>query len=236
MPGDAATICAGGIGHPGRRRGQADVPPAVARLVRPLRAGPAVAPHARSVSRAGVRGDAAADAGGARPAEVSRVVGAVPVAPGACLVDRSRRGRGVVPARVQRPAAASSRDRPRVVGALRRSPAARCRGVAQLQGDWPVHGGRDHELRVRGAGADPRHERGARAVPRVRGARRREIPRGSLRAVADLGVPAARAARLRLQPGADGLRRPRVRRPQAPLSACPLARICRTFPAARPAR
>ena len=104
--------------------------------------------------------------------------------------------------------------RPRRLHSIAREAVARYGGalpsdeqtLLSFKGIGPIHGRRDSQLRVRPAGRHPRHERRAGAVPRVRRQGRPETPR---RSPAPLGRvargPSARA-RLRLQPGADGLR------------------------------
>ncbi len=90
---------------------------------------------------------------------------------------RSRRLADVAAAWLQHQAEAAPRDRARVGGALRRRAAFRRRDAALVQGHRRVHRRRGTELRFRPARRYPRHERRARAVPRVRRTRQPEGPR-----------------------------------------------------------
>src|SRR3954470_22163851 len=127
------------------------------RLVRRARARPPVAAHARPVCRPRQRGDAPADAGGARRAALGGVDGA--------LADRSRAGRCPArrcPARVGRPrlqpprrAAVGSVRGGRSLGLARRS--------ALAAGGRLLHRGGGGRVRVRTRRAAGRHQRLARA-------------------------------------------------------------------------
>ena len=105
------------------------VPPAAPRQWYPAqRTRPAVAQHRRPVSHPRLRGDAAADAGGSRAAEVPRVARrSIPSLQ--ALADAPRRDvdRDLAAARLQHPAAAAPRDRARVGRALRRRAAVATR-------------------------------------------------------------------------------------------------------------
>src|SRR6185295_17171419 len=76
------------------------VPPHAAALVPRTWTIPAVARDERPVPHPGVRGDAAADAGGSRAAEVPRVAGEVPVARSARRRRRVARHRNLAAARL----------------------------------------------------------------------------------------------------------------------------------------
>ena len=92
--------------------------------------------------------------------------------------DEQRRRSHLVPARLQHPAAPAAGDRARVGRALRRRAAGRRSDAAIVQGHRRLHGRRGHELRVRQARGDSRHERRARAVSRLRRqGRRRAVTR-----------------------------------------------------------
>src|SRR5207245_2528665 len=89
------------------------------------------------------------------------------------------------------------------------------------QGHRRVHGRRDSELRVPRARGDPRYERRARAVPQLRGEGRSEEPRDETSSLETVRNDGAAPARLRLQPGADGLRRDDLRRAQSEMRRLP---------------
>ena len=176
----------------------------------------------RSVSHPGVGGDAAADAGRPRPAEVSRVAVALSQ-PRSAGLGAGRGGRqDLVSARLQHPPSPSTNDR---AAGSRTSqwPAARRRGDAALvQRHRRVHGGRGAQFCIPSARGHPRHERRPRAVPGVHQGRRIEVARDDPSALGGFARgAAARRQCVRLQPGADGPRRARLHGAQAALPGLP---------------
>src|SRR5512138_1736134 len=105
---------------PAAARFPAQIPVEAPLLVSRERARSAVAAHARSLSRPRVGGDAPADAGGPRAAEVRGVARPLPDIPFAGGGRRGGRGTHVAPARLQHPAAAPACDRARGGRAIRR--------------------------------------------------------------------------------------------------------------------
>ena len=176
-----------------RRRRRAFQAPA-ARLVRPQRPDAAVARDVRSVPHPRVGNHAAADAGRSRAAEVPRVARQVSLARGARRCARTRCDRDLVSARLQHPAEAAAGDRARGGRDLRRQAAVGRSDAAVVQGHRRVHGRRDSQLRVPRARGDSRHQRGARAVSRVRRQRRAESARDEEAPVEHLGGARAAAA------------------------------------------
>ena len=170
-------------------------PAAAADLVRPPRPRSAVAQDRRSVPHPRVRNHAAADAGRSRAAEVRRVARQVPLDGGAGRGAGAGRDQDLVSARLQHPAEAAAVDRARVGGEVRR-PAAVGRGdAAVVQGDRRLHRRRDPQLRVPRARGDPRHQRGARALSRLRREGRSEEPCDETASLDDLGDGDAATAR-----------------------------------------
>src|SRR4030095_10636980 len=106
-------------GHAARSRTSPVVSPAAARLVRPARPRPALAPDARSVPGARGRNTAATHASRPRAAKVQRVARPLPDVRGARSRRRARRRPHLVPARLQHPAKATTGDRARIGRALR---------------------------------------------------------------------------------------------------------------------
>ena len=133
---------------------------------------------------------------------------------------RSRRRRGI------RSATTSGR------GGCRRSRASRSRSyggqlppdeatLLSFKGIGAYTAGAIRSFAFRAARRDPRHQRRARAVPRLRRRRRSEEPRDEAASVGGVGDARAAAARLRLQSGADGLRRDGLRRAQPEVPRLP---------------
>ncbi len=121
---------------PARSRRARLVPPHAAALVPRARTIAAVARDERSVPHPGLRGDAAADAGGSRAAEVPRVAGEVPVARSTRRRRRVARHRDLAAARLQHPAATPADDRPRIGQQARRTAASRRGDAARRSRDW----------------------------------------------------------------------------------------------------
>ena len=153
---------------------------------------PALARDQRPVPHPRVRGDAAADAGRSRAAEVRRVAGEISEPDGA--------GRRPTKPTSPRPGGRSATTSGR--GGCTRSRASRSRATAAtlpsrrsdaavVQGHRRVHRRRGHELRLRPARGDPRHQRRARALPDLRRPRR---PEGARDEAPSLGGLAHRAA------------------------------------------
>ena len=202
-------------------------PPPPARLVPAARPRPALAPDARPVSHPRLRGDAAADAGRSRAAEVPAVARQVPDAGGA----RGRAGR-----RRHAPWRPLGYNiRPRRLHAIARE------SVARYGGELPSDEDTLRSFKGIGAytaGAVLSFAFGQRAaildtnVARVlfrvfvgRGnLKSHAVPPASLDALAH--APAGQA-RLRLQPGADGFRRHGLHGAQAEMPDLPDARRLR---------
>ena len=212
------------------------LPARAAAMVRPPRPRSAVANDRRSVPHPGVGGDAAADAGRSRAAQVSRVAGKYPSFEALAAARRGRRLGHLAAARLQHPAQAAALDRPRGGGQLRRRAARRSRDAAVVQGHRRVHRRRDPELRLPQAGGDPRHQRRPRALPRVRRPGRCQGPRDDPAAVGGVGGAGAAGPCLRLQPGADGLRRDGLHGAQAGVPGLPDGAVLPLVPVDRSAR
>ena len=131
----------------------------------------------------------------------------------------------LVPARLQHPAAPPAVDRAAGGREVRRPPAVGPRHADVVQGHRRVHRRRDPQLRLPRARRDSRHQRRARPVPDLHRQGRSEDPRDEEAAVGAIGGGAAAQARLRLQPGPDGLRRHALQRAQAEVPGVPDARI-----------
>ena len=93
--------------------------------------------------------------------------------------------------------------------------------AAFVQGNRGLHGRRHPELRVPPARRHPRHQRGARALPRVRRPRHSERHCNPKTPLGGVGGPCSAQRCLRLQPGVDGSRRPRVRCPETEMPGVP---------------
>src|SRR5204862_5461477 len=130
-------------------------------------------------------------------------------------------GGNVAAAWLQHPPAEAAGDRARIRGALWRPAPLRSGDAAFLQRYRRVHRRRDSQLRLPRAGGDTRHQRRARALPRLRTAWGSEGARDEETALVDRGSSRAAQARIRLQPGADGFGRDRLRRAQAEVRALP---------------
>ena len=177
-------------------------------VVRAPRPRPAVAADRRPVSHPRLGDHAAADAGRSRAAQIRGVARQVSVARGA---RRALTRQHVTD--TWRPLGYNIR--PRRLQAIAREAVERYDGrlpdrrgdAAVVQGHRPVHGWRDPQLRVPPACGDPRHQRRARALSRVRRQWRSEEPRDEETPLGGVGSARAAAAGVRLQPGAHGLRR-----------------------------
>ena len=164
-----------GFAMPACRRMRQTIPAAAARLVSTERARSALAADHRSVSHPGVRGDAAADAGRSRAAEIRGVAGKVPDVRGARGGAGGRCHRDVAAARLQHPPPPAARDRAGVGRALRRVLPADESTLRSFKGIGEYTAGAVLQLRLRPARGHPRHQRRARAVSCLR--RARTIPR-----------------------------------------------------------
>ena len=210
-------------------RSPAVVPPPPARLVSPQRPRPAVAADQRPVPHPRLRGDAAADAGRSRAAEVPRVArasirrldgarrrAAKPTCrrPGGRSATTSVRA-GCTPSRASRSRATAARCRRTKRRCCRsrasaRTPPARCsalRSASARRSSTPT------------SRACCSASSSARGDP--------EVARDAAAPVGRLADGAADAPRLRLQPGADGLRRDALHGAQAEVPALPDARRLR---------
>ena len=201
-------------------------------LVPPARPRSAVARDARSVSHPRVRSHAAADAGRSRAAEVPRVARAYPSFEALAAAPEARgRARPGIRSATTSARGGCRRSRAKRWRTLRRRAARRRGDAAVVQGHRRVHGRRGAELRVRQARGDSRHQRRARAVPRLRRPRRPESARDEAAPLGRLARRAAPPARLRLQPGADGLRRDGLHARASPQCLhLPDAPKCRAYP------
>src|SRR2546426_11039778 len=143
----------------GIERGEDFIYPQAPRLVRPRRARSPVAPDARSVPRARLGSDAAADAGQPGGGVLSAVSRAVPRSGDAREREAEGGARGVGWARVLRPrpespcAGARSRTTPR------RQVAGDAGRARRAPGSGTLHGGSGGELCVREAGGGGGYER-----------------------------------------------------------------------------
>ena len=205
-----------------RRRRSPAVPPAAAHVVPAPRPRPAVAQDRRPVPHPRLGDHAAADAGRSRAAEVRRVAGQVSVAARARRRARSRRHR--------RPGIRSATTS--VPGGCRRSRARRSRGTTASCRPTRRRCCRSRaSARTRPArsAASRSAQRAAildtnvaRVLFRVfvgKGDPKSHAMKRHLWAVSEALVPAA--ARLRLQPGADGLRRDGLRRAKSEVPGLP---------------
>ena len=104
------------------------------------------------------------------------------------------------------------------------APSRRRGDAARPAGHRPIHGGRAAVLRLRPRRGDPRHQRPPRPRPRLLRAAQPEAPARRSPLLGARGVAGPRRARLRLQPGADGLRCHLVHAPRAALR--PLSDAC----------
>src|SRR6187200_1512343 len=109
----------------------------------------------------------------------------------------------------------------RVSGALRRRASFRRSDATLLQGHRRLHRGRNQKLCVRATRRDPRHECRAGALPHLHRTRRPQDARDAQAALGGIRSTRASQARLRLQPGVDGLRRNRLRGAQAKVRRVP---------------
>ena len=143
---------------------------------------------------------------------------------------RKRRRRHVAAARLQHPAAPAARHRARVGRALRRRAAVGRGDAPVVQGHRRLHGRGGPELRVRPARGDPRHQRRARPLSRLRrprrseGARDEAAPVGVSRTVLPLRHVFDFNQAL-MDFGATS-----VYRAQAECLICPMRSGCRAFP------
>ena len=136
-----------------------------------------------------------------------------------------RGDRHLVSARLQHQAQTPAEHRARGRGPVRRPAAGRRGDAAVVQGHRRVHRRGHPQLRVRRARRHSRHQRRAGAVSRVRRRGRSEEPRHEAPSVGGVGRARARPSRVRLQPGADGLRRDGLRRAENPKClVCPMAK------------
>jgi hypothetical protein len=101
------------------------------------------------------------------------------------------------------------------VSKVRRQAAERSRHAPVLPRHRRVHRRRDPQLRLPRARRHSRHQRCARALQDLRRQRRSKEPRDEESTSGPCRRRAAAQARLRLQPGADGLRRDALQRAQA---------------------
>ncbi|MGC4085203.1 MAG: hypothetical protein QM736_24560 [Vicinamibacterales bacterium] len=119
--------------------------------------------------------------------------------------------------------------RPKRLQAIAREAVARYDGrlpddeatLLSFKGIGQSHRRCDPQLRVPAARRDPRHQRRTRALPRLRRRGRSQEPRDEETSVGGVRGDGAAQAGVRLQPGADGLRRDRVRRAQPEVPGVP---------------
>ena len=188
-----------------------------------------MASDARSVSDSRVGADAAADAGRARRATLSRLPRSLPDAVRRRAIVAAARPRGVGWARLlcprtQSPPAGTTGNsqRPR---AERHAPSGSGR-VARAPGHWPIHGRGRSVVRLRAACPAGRHERRPRPAARLRSRRESQIDAGATRALGSGGGASAplRARRVDTQSSAHGAWRARVHGAAATMPALPGAR------------